>query len=157
MVLVPQAKIKIADAILGQDKDEKAAWQKASNISRQELAVNPNDAYARFNLSVALYKIGDYQGSVDEFENVESLLPFRTLWYQIEPIQAYFELGDYDKVFTLTGQILNNWNRAFSELYYLRGLIYQKQGIIDAAKQEFERAVFYKHNFYPAIDLLNSL
>ncbi len=31
----------------------------------------------------------------------------RTLWYQIEPIQAYYELGDYDTVMAMADQIFN--------------------------------------------------
>ena len=157
LVLVPKDKQEIVEAILGEDKDVKIAWQKAVQNSQKQLEENQYDIYARFNLSVALYNIGNYQESVDEFEKVEALLPFRTLWYQIEPIKAYYELGDYQRVFELTEKILNNWNRAFSELYYLRGLIYQKQGSLEAARQEFEKAVFYNRNFIPAQEVLNSL
>lgn len=147
LILVPKEKEKIAKAILAEDADEKAAWEKAVQNARKELAVNPKDITWRFNLSVALYNIGDYQGSVNEFEKVEALLPFRTLWYQIEPIQAYFEIGNYDRVFAITDKILNNHNRAFSELYLIRGKIYQKQGKTDLAKNEFVKAVFYNRNF----------
>ncbi|OGK25340.1 hypothetical protein A3C25_06175 [Candidatus Roizmanbacteria bacterium RIFCSPHIGHO2_02_FULL_38_11] len=157
MVLVPEDKQGIAETILGEDKDPKIAWQKAVQNSRNQLEIAPQDIYARFNLSVALYNIEDYQQSVEEFEKVENQLPFHTLWYQIEPIKAYFELANYQRVFELTDKILNNWNRAFSELYYLRGQIYLKQGNAEAARQEFERAVFYKHNFTPAQETLNAL
>ena len=157
LVLVPQDKEKIAEIILGEDKDPKVAWEKAATNARQQLAINPNDMYARFNLSVALYNIGNYQESVDEFEKVENQLPFRTLWYQIEPIQAYYELGNYQRVFEITDRIINNWNRAFSELYYLRGQSYLKQNNSEAAHQEFEKAVFYNQNFKPAQNALKNM
>ena len=73
---------------------------------------------------------------------MESLLPFRTLWYQIDPIEAYFEIGNYERVFEITNKILNNQNRAFSELYMLRGESYQKLGNLESALSEFEKAVF---------------
>ena len=141
---------------MGENKDPYVAWQKAVQNSQKQLEENQYDIYARFNLSVALYNIGNYQESVDEFEKVEALLPFRTLWYQIEPIKAYYELGDYQRVFELTEKILNNWNRAFSELYFLRGQIYLKQDNKDTAHQEFEKAVFYNRNFIPAQESINS-
>ncbi|MBI4226001.1 C39 family peptidase [Candidatus Roizmanbacteria bacterium] len=147
LVLVPKDKQEIAEAILGEDKDAKIAWGKAVQNSQKQLEANPQDIYARFNLSVALYNIGDLQQSATEFEKVENQLPFRTLWYQIEPIKAYNELGNYPRVFELTDKILNNWNRAFSELYYLRGQIYLKQENKETARQEFEKAVFYNQNF----------
>src|SRR5690606_4619877 len=119
------------------------AWAKAVKDIEKTLETNPDDIYALFNLSVALYHTGNYQKSVEAYEQVADRLPKRTLWYQIEPIQAYLALGNYEKVFTLTNTILENQNRAFSELYLLRGEIYKKQGNMLAAKQEFEKAVFY--------------
>ena len=157
LVLVPKDKNQTANAILGEGLDPKIAWQSAVKNSEGELLANPNDIYARFNLSVALYNVGSYQRSVQEFEKVENLLPFRTLWYQIEPIQAYFELGNYDRVFQITDRILNNYNRAFSELYILRGKSYLKQGQTESARQEFEKAVFYNNNLSEAQNLLNSI
>lgn len=157
LVLVPQDKVEIAEAIFQEDKDEKIAWQKAVQNSTNELLENPNDIYARFNLSVALYNIGEYQKSVEEFEKVENLLPFRTLWYQIEPILAYYELGNYERVFEITDKILNAYNRAFSELYILRGNIYKNQGNLESARAEFEKAVFYNTNIKSADQVFNSL
>ncbi|MBI5127315.1 C39 family peptidase [Candidatus Roizmanbacteria bacterium] len=146
LALVPPEKQKIAESILKEDKNEKIAWENAVQKARDQLENNPDDLYASFNLSVALYNIGNYQESVLEFEKVENVLAFRTLWYQIEPIKAYFELGNYQKVFELTDKIFNNQNRAFSELYILRGEIYNKQGNSEAAKNEFEKALFYNKN-----------
>ena len=137
-----------------QNAEVKTAWKKAAKNSQKELLLNQDDVYARFNLSVALYHTGDLQKAVLEFERVENRLPFRTLWYQIEPIQAYFELGNYQRVFNLTDKIFNNQNRAFSELYIIRGEIYQNQRNVEEAKREFEKAVFYNQNLKSAQQLL---
>ncbi len=157
LVLVPKDKQAQAEAILGQDINPKLAWNKAVANSLKELQQDSNDIYARFNLSVAYYNIGDYQKSVDEYEIVENKLPFRTLWYQMEPILAYYKLGDYPKVFQIIEKVLNYHNRAYSELYQIRGEIYLKQGESDQAKQEFEQAVFYNKNYQPAINELSKL
>lgn len=157
LVLIPQEKQKIAEAIFNEDLDPKNAWAKAVENSEKELENNPNDIYSRFNLSVALYNVEDYKQSTEEFEKAESSLPFRTLWYQTEPIEAYYELENYDRVFALTNKILNNYNRAFSELYIIRGKIYQKQGNLEAARSEFEKAVFYNVNLKSAQEALSSL
>lgn len=157
LVLVPTDKVEIAEQILGEDVDEKTAWIKAIQNSEKELTQKPKDIYTIFNLSVAFYNVGNYQRSVEEFEKVEHQLPFRTLWYQIEPIKAYYELQSYDRVFVITDKILNTYNRAFSELYIIRGNIYLKQGNIEAARQEFEKAVFYNSNLKPAQEALSSL
>ena len=157
LVLVPKEKKELAEAILKEDANEQTAWKNAVKLSQNALQENPNDRDARFNLSVALYHIGKFQESVEEFEKVENQLSFRTLWYQIEPIEAYYELANYDRVFTITDRILNNHNRAFSELYILRGNIYKTQGNIEAARSEFEKAVFYNTNLPEAREALNSL
>ena len=157
LVLVPQEKKEIAQAILQEDADEKTVWQKTIQNSEVELQTNPNDIYARFNLSVALYNAGEYQRSVEEFEKVENALPFRTLWYQIEPVLSYYELGNYERVFSITDKVLNNYNRAFSELYILRGNIYKNNGDIEAARLEFQKAVFYNTNLKSAQEDLNSV
>lgn len=157
LVLVPKDRQDLAESILGQDKNVKTAWNKAVRNAEDKLQENPNDIYARFNLSVALYNIANYQKSVEEFEKVEDKLPFRTLWYQIEPIQAYYELGDYKRVFQITDSILNNYNRAFSEIHLIRGNIYRNQGSIEIARSEFEKAVFYNSNLKSAQEALNSV
>lgn len=147
LVLVPKDKNEIAKKILNDDIDPKNAWKKAKVNLQRKLLQNPNDSLTRFNLSVAYYNLGEYTLSVEEFEKAENNIPFRTLWYQIEPIEAYFKLGNYDKVFLITDRILNNQNRAFSELYLIRGEAYLKLGSIEKAKEEFDKAVFYNSNF----------
>lgn len=157
LVLVPNEKLETAYAIIGEDVDPKIAWGKMVKKYQQKLDQNPNDEFSRFNLSVAYYNIGDYQNAVNEFEKVESRLPARTLWYQIEPIKAYYEVGNHQRVRELTSRILNNNNRAFSELYIIRGQIYQKEGNTELAKVEFEKAVLYNRNLQSAQEALNNV
>lgn len=157
LALIRPAQQDQAEQILGDNLDEKYAWQQAINLSQKQLSQNPNDIYARFNLSVSYYHTDNFQASVSEFEKVENQLPFRTLWYQIEPIQAYFELGQYNRVFEITEKILSNYNRAFSELYVLRGNIYKIQGQTELARSEYEKAVFYNRNLEAAKQAFNSL
>ncbi len=151
LVLIPADKKEIAKAILKENFDPMVAWNKAVELSWSQLSKNPADLSARFNLSVAYYNLGEYQKSVDEFEKVENQLPFRTLWYQIEPIRSY------ERVFEITQRVLNNYNLAFSELYLIRGEIYQKQGNLEKARSEFEKAYFYNKNLPAAKQALDSL
>ncbi|OGE18829.1 hypothetical protein A3D83_04305 [Candidatus Daviesbacteria bacterium RIFCSPHIGHO2_02_FULL_41_10] len=149
LVLVPRGKQKIAEAILGESLNGKKAWEKSLATAQKELESDPGNIFIQFNISVAYYYLGDYQNVVETFEIVEEKLPFRLLWYQIEPILAYQKLKDYDRVFELSDKILNTYNRAFSELYQIRGEIYQEQGKEDLAQAEFEKVYFYNKNFKP--------
>ena len=157
LVLVPNDKKEIVEAILGEDVDSKIAWQKAIERSQKVLTENPDDITARFNLSVAYYNAGNFQQSVEEYEKVEKQLPFRTVWYQIEPVLAYYEVGNYDRVFSITEGVLNYQNRAYEQAYLARGKSYQKQGQNDLARAEFEKALYYNPNFVVAKEALSSL
>lgn len=143
LVLVPKEKQKLAEQILGEDLDFRKSWVHAVELSNQELQKNPDDIYSRFNLSVALYYIGDYQSSASEFEKVETKLPFRTLWYQLEPVLAYRKLGNTSKVLEISKKVLNYHNRAYSELYQLRGEIFKEQGRNLETEEEFRKAKQY--------------
>ncbi len=156
VVLVPKGKQDIAKRILADEIDPKLSWDKAVKSAKRDLELDPTDIYAKLNLSVALYHTGDLVGAVEAFEEVESSLPLRALWYQIEPIQAYFELGYYERVFALTDTIINNHNPSFSELYLIRGNIYKLQGNLEAAKAEFELAYKYNVNMIAAKEALDS-
>lgn len=157
LAMVPVEKQQIAEAILKDDVDSKVAWEKVTKKYQEKLAKNPDGVFIRFNLSVAYYNIGDFKNAVSEFEKIEDLLPARTLWYQIEPIKAYFDLGNDQKVIDLTSKILNNNNRAFSELYILRGKVYKRLGDKARAKLEFEKALIYNRNLKAAQDAFNSI
>lgn len=157
VVFVAPEKQEIAQAILGANTNEKFAWNAAVRLSQEEIALNPDDIYARFNLSVAYYHTGNYQQSVDEFEQIKTRLPFRMLWYQIEPILSYYEIGAYDTVFAVTDGVLKNQNRAFSELYFIRGQAYEKQQRIPQAITEYQKAVLYNSTYKPAITALANL
>lgn len=157
LVLVPKDKQNIAEEILGKAVNPQIAWQKAVNISQVKLEENPNDVTARFNLSVALFNTNDYLGSTKEFEKVEASLPFRALWYQTEPIEAYYRLGNFNRVFEITDKILENGNRAYSEAYVIRGDVYRDQGNADAARNEYQKAVLYNQNLKVAQERLNSI
>lgn len=143
LLLVPKDKVAATESFLGKNADEKSAWETAMANATEMLAADPNDVDARFNLVVALYNLQKYEQVVEEYEKVADKLTPRALWYQIEPIAAYYELGNYDKVFEISDYILSHGNRAYSELYVLRGKSYLAQGNKEQAKKEFEQAAFY--------------
>ena len=157
LIVVPPEKKSLVEAILGEEKDEKTAWQNAKERAEAELAKNPNNRFAHFNLVTALYYLGDYKGTVQEFEKVEPYLTPHKLWYQMEPIEAYFKLGNYDRVIALADSVINNNNKSVSELYILKGKIYQERGDLTAARKEFEKAVYYNTALKAAKDALASV
>jgi len=146
IVLTPPDKKAEVEAILGSAADTTTAWQNAASA----IPSSSIDSIDQFNLSVALYYTGDYQGSVNAFEKAEPTLSEHALWYQIEPIESYYELGEYDKVFSLANSIIDNGNPAYPELYVVEGESYLKQGNTTAAKTAFETALQYNKNLKSA-------
>lgn len=157
LVIVPNEKLELAKEIAGEDWDTNNAWQKTLSNAEKQLSQNPQDIFARFNLSVALYHVGRYQEAIANFEQIERALPFRTLWYQQEPIEAYYKSGDYDEVFKITSDIIENGNRAYTEGYMLRGKSYEKLGQTENAKIEYQKALLYNKNLQEAKDALNRI
>jgi tetratricopeptide (TPR) repeat protein len=151
----PAEKEEVVKAILGEDLDSKIVYQKAVERAEKEAELDSENVYPIFNLSTSYYHLGEYEKSVAEFEKVENRLPRRMLWYHIEPILAYRELKNYDRVFEITNWLFEHGNRAFSELYQIRGEIYLEKGDKEAAKREFELALEYNKNFQPAKDALS--
>lgn len=146
MVLARPDQVQIVDEIIGEDVTESIAWLHAYERAIVEETENQNNVYPIFNQAVALYHLSRYKESIRAFERSQSKIPGRMLWYQIQPIQSYLEDKQYDKVFSLTSAILDNHNRGFTELYLLRGRAYKEQGKIEAARNEFQQAVFYNVN-----------
>lgn len=143
LVLVRPEQRQVAERLLGELRDERQAWQRALALADQQRTIHSADIYAQFNRSVALHHLGRFAEAIQEFEGVKQQLPPRMLWYQIEPLLAYYAVGDFDRVLQLSDQILNNQNRAFSELYVLKGTIFEQRGDTTAAQQAFELARTY--------------
>ena len=157
LIVGPPEKRGRAEEILGNERDGKSAWQNAKTRAESALSKNQNDLFAHYNLVTALYYLGDYAGTVREFEAIEPDLTRRVLWYQHEPIEAYFKLGGYDRVLELADRVINDNNKSVSELYVLKGKIYEERGDTAAARAEYEKAVYYNKSLRSAKDALARL
>ena len=156
IVYTPEQK-DLVEGIVGEESKENVDWQNALIRAQKEAELDPENVYPHFNMSTSYYHLGDYQKSAEAFERVENRLPRRMLWYQIEPIQAYVELGNYNRAFQISDNIIANGNRAFSELYQLRGEYYLSIGDDITAKEQFELAILFNENFEAAKISLESL
>lgn len=157
LIAVPKDKQQIVLQILGDDADEASAWAHAEARARTDIARDPADLRGHYNLVTALYYQDDYAGTVREFARIESDLTPHKLWYQMEPIWAYFELKDYDRAISLADAVINANNASVSELYVMKGKIYQLRGDRAAARAEFEKALKYHRHLQAAQDALASL
>ncbi len=146
LVLVPRGKERYAQDILGENFDQNLSWTKAVEISQEKLIQEPNNIHAAFNLSVAYYNSGRAADAIASFEQIQHKLSRRTLWYQIEPIQAYLAVGNYQKVYELVQSTLASENKAYAEAYLLQAEAFRLEGRTESSKIAFSRALRYNTN-----------
>lgn len=156
-IVYPKEEEHKIKAILAEEFEEINAWKNALERAKQEAELNSSNMYPKFNMAASHYHLGEYEKTVELYESIQNSLPKRMLWYQIEPILAYQKLHAYDKVFEVTNNILENGNRAFSELYIIRGQVLMERGHEQEAKDQFELAVKYNKNYETTKDYLSKL
>ncbi len=152
LIIAPKEKEDEIRSILGDEVDEKTAWSNALKNAESR-----NDTYSVFNQAIASYHLANPKETVRLYEQVASQLPARMLWYQIEPIDAYRQLGNTGRVFELSDQILNSGNRGYSELYVVRGKALLGEGRNEEARAQFETALRYHPESLEIQNLLNSV
>jgi len=136
--------------VLGDYADPVYGYQAALEAARAEATRNPNDKWAWFNMGTSYTLLNDYQSAEVAYDQAFQLqLPWRMLWYQFGPYEAYFNVGRYDDVLTLA-EANRNITPYVEETYYWKGVVYAAQGNTQSALQELDRALFYNRNFIPA-------
>jgi tetratricopeptide (TPR) repeat protein len=145
--------------LLGTDAD---VWQNHINSledARAEAVANPNDAYAWFNMGTNFVALGMFQEASVAFDQALQIgMPWRTLWYQYGPYEAYLQVGRYDNVIELARGILNDGGGQYvEETYYYAALAREGMGEIDRAIDNLRAAVNFNPNFTPAREALDRL
>jgi hypothetical protein len=146
LVVSTQEQSNSIEQLLGDLSDADKAWEEFNKQSVTQASIDPTNHYHLFNQSIAAFYLKDYSRAVQLYEQVAEQMPTRMLWYQIQPIEAYLQTGNFEKVFELTDSILSGPNKAFSELYLLRGEAYERLGEPQKALREYELALLYNKN-----------
>lgn len=145
------------NAIMGGDSQEATMWQQAAIQAQLEIQSGQEDGFAWFNLGSSLTGMGQYEQAAGAFDQARRLgLPWRMLWYQFAPFQAYYEMGRFSELLALADATLAYVDEV-EELHYWRGRALLAQGNLSGARQAFEHAVALNPNFAPAIRALAEL
>jgi hypothetical protein len=138
-------------AILGSDFDERANWTNALAAARQEAIANPNDPFAWFNMGTNFVGLGQYNEAAVAFDQARTVgdgLPWRILWYQFGPYEAYLNTGRYDDVIALAQATLNDGGGQYvEETYYYAGLARDGMGETERALLNLDGAISFNPNF----------
>ena len=136
--------------IIGPDMDDEAMWQAALDRAGDDINKEPQNAFFWFNLGTNYVALADYEDAAVAFDQARAIgLPWRMLWYQFGPYEAYLNTGRYDDILLLADATLQD-RPYFEESYYYRGLALAELGDSDGALASLERAASFNPNFEPA-------
>lgn len=152
----PEQEALLAE-LIGEAISEEAMWQASLDRAQAEATANAGNAFYWFNLGTSYNALGDYEKAALAFDQARVIgLPWRMLWYQFGPYEAYYQTGRYDDVVLLAETTLQD-RPYFEESYYYLGLAQAALGDHQAARQNLELAAAFNPNFAPAQDALTEL
>lgn len=157
IVVFPAEDRSKVEAIIGPEMDDTNMYNNAIRTAQGELAVNPNDAFGWFNIGSSLTALGDYMNAAQAFDQARSIgVPWRMLWYQFGPYEAYLHMQRYEDVLLL-GEVILADNPYSEEAYYYRGLAYRGRGENEYARNQFRLALRNNSNYTAAQQALEAL
>jgi hypothetical protein len=139
-------------ALLGPDADEAANARRTLEAARAEAVADPNDAFAWFNMGTSFVSLNMMPEAATAYDQARNLgLPFRMLWYQFGPFEAYLAVGRYTDVIGLAQANLNDGGGQFvEETFYYGGLARYGMGERERALSNLDGAIAFNPNFTPA-------
>jgi hypothetical protein len=157
VVIYTEAEAPIVESILGERMDEKIMWQQALLQSQIEIQIDPQNAFAWFNVGSNQVALGHYQEAAAAYDQARQLeLPWRMLWYQFGPFEAYHAIGRYDEVIALVDATLRLVEDV-EELHFWKGQALLAQGDLTGARRSFARAAELNVNYADAVRALADL
>jgi tetratricopeptide (TPR) repeat protein len=153
----PGDKADLVNTIVGDDVDPQVMWTRALQRAQAEIASQPNDAFAWFDAGTDFVALGRMAEAAQAFDRARALkLPWRMLWYQFAPFEAYLAQGRYNDVLTLANANLAQAND-LEESHYYRGRALEALGQAAAARAAYQTAIKLNPHFLPAYDALSRL
>ena len=151
--------------LLGDDADPQQNAFNALEKARQDATINPQDPFSWFNIGssyVALaptYQQQAYEYAVVAFDEARKYdLPWRMIWYQFEPLEAYNAVGRYEDTLSLTNSNLNDGGGHWvEETFYYAGVAREQMGETQRALDNYRQAVFLNSNYTEAREAVDRL
>lgn len=139
VVVFPRSLEREIRAVLGDD-DERQMYLGAVRTAQAEIVRRP-DAFGYFNLGSSLLGLGDAAGAADAYDRARAFgLPWRMLWYQFGPFEAYGAIGRWADVAGLAETNLHNAPN-LEESHYWLGRSLLAQGDADGAALHWREAM----------------
>lgn len=157
IVVYPPQREGLLRSLLDSHWSEQDAAQIAFEAAQEAARRQPQNPFAWFNMGTSLVEMGRYQEAAAAFDQAQRFgLPWRMMWYQFGPFEAYFQTGRYDDVMSLVQINLNN-AEDIEETYYWQGRVLEVQGKTEQAAASFRRALHFNPNDKEARQALDKL
>lgn len=151
--------------LLGDDADVQQNALNALETARTEATANPEDPFAWFNIGTSYVVLADtYQQQAYEYAATaydqarRSNLPWRMMWYQFGPFEAYNAVGRYEDTLALTAANLNDGGGHWvEETFYYAGVAREGMGDTTRALDNYRQAAFLNRNYTEAVEARDRL
>ncbi len=144
--------------ILGEYASVNRAYEIALETATNEARANRQNPYAWFNMGTSYTRLGQHEEAASAYDQARMLgLPFRMLWYQFGPFEAYFEAGRYSDVESLVQNNLTNGAQYVEETFFWQGQVLAAQGSVSEAAAAYRRALNFNPNYIAAQEALDNL
>jgi len=141
-------------AVMGEHWDETYNWEWSLQLSEDELAGDSPDSFSLFNKGTSLVGLGRYEEAAEAFDQARAIgLPWRMMWYQFGPFEAYLAVGRYQDVIDLAREVIAG-TPGVEEVYYYAGLAYEQLGDLVRAEGNLEVAVLRNQYYTEALAAL---
>lgn len=157
LLVYDDSKSAVVQAIFGESLDPQVMWQQSLITAQNELAQEAENPFVWFNLGSTYNALGNHAEAATAFDQARRLgLPWRMLWYQFGPFEAYYETGRYDEVLALAYATIAN-TESIEEIHYWKGRGLAATGNLQSAKSAWQQALTLNPSYQKALDALAEL
>lgn len=155
VALYQSDQIDIVESIIGPNIEDQTMWENALKSNKEAIAQDGDNAFLWFNLGTSYNALGLFDQAATAFDQARAIgLPWRMLWYQFGPYEAYLESNRFEDVLLLADITLKD-RPYFEESFYYKGLALDALGKKQEAVENFQAAIDFNPNYEPAIQALN--
>lgn len=152
-VYVPEKETAV-HTIIGENLDDATMWQNNLKVAQNDASRDPNNAFYWFNLGTVYNALEEYEKAASAYDQARAIgLPWRMMWYQFGPYEAYYQVGRYEDVILLADVTLKD-RPYFEESFYYRGLAHTALGNDAQAEKDIRDATRFNPYFEPAQEAL---
>ncbi|MFZ1396646.1 MAG: C39 family peptidase [Candidatus Promineifilaceae bacterium] len=161
LVYPPEDEAEILALLPAELRDPVAMWQFTAVSNQTRTVTQPDNPFVWFNLGSSLTHLAQltndeslYASAAAAFDQARTIgLPWRMLWYQFEPYEAYLANGRTADVFDLSDAILSNeGGQNVEETYLYRSYAYTALGDAANAQTALTTALELNPNLTTVVD-----